>query len=99
MTNFSIESIYAWYRRLVANPKYRWWVIAGTLLYLFSPIDFVPDIIPFIGQIDDAIVVGLLLTELAQVVLNWSSSLKQQKMARTQASHPSVVDIDAVDVQ
>jgi uncharacterized membrane protein YkvA (DUF1232 family) len=99
MTNFSIESIYAWYRRLVANPKYRWWVVAATLCYLFSPIDIVPDLVPFIGQIDDAIVVGLLVTELAQLLLNWSSSLKQQKMARTRASAPSVVDVEAVDVQ
>ena len=37
-----------------------WWVmsaiIIGALLYVFSPIDFIPDIIAGLGQIDDVLV-------------------------------------------
>lgn len=32
-----------------------------SLIYLFSPIDLVPDIIPFFGYVDDIVVVPLLL--------------------------------------
>lgn len=35
--------------------------IAGTLGYVLSPIDMIPDVIPFIGFLDDAAVVGVAL--------------------------------------
>lgn len=38
--------------------------IAGSLLYLISPVDIIPDAIPFLGQLDDA---AVLLTALAYV--------------------------------
>jgi uncharacterized membrane protein YkvA (DUF1232 family) len=33
-------------------------LVAGSVLYLASPIDLVPDFVPVAGQIDDAIIVG-----------------------------------------
>lgn len=42
--------------RLVRDPSVSWLVRAIPLLplvYLVSPIDFVPDVIPFLGEIDD----------------------------------------------
>jgi uncharacterized membrane protein YkvA (DUF1232 family) len=100
MTTFSIESVYNWYRNLVANPKYRGWVIAGTLLYLFSPFDIAPDFIPFIGQIDDAIVVTLLAAELAQILKSRSAAFKQRKAGKDMpgAATPAEVEVDAVEV-
>jgi uncharacterized membrane protein YkvA (DUF1232 family) len=98
MTTFPLESVYNWYRGLVENPKYRWWVIAGTLFYLFSPFDIAPDFIPFIGQIDDAIVVTLLATELAQVLKTRSASFKQKKAHQKVAETDSPVDVEAVEV-
>ena len=35
--------------------------ILGTLLYIFSPIDVIPDVIPVLGLVDDAAVVALCL--------------------------------------
>jgi uncharacterized membrane protein YkvA (DUF1232 family) len=40
--------------------KENWLLVVG-LLYLISPIDFISDIIPIVGTVDDA---GLLLIEL-----------------------------------
>ena len=97
MTTFSLESVYGWYRNLVANPKYRWWVIAGTMLYLFSPFDIAPDFIPFIGQIDDAIVVTLLATELAQVLKERSNTFKQNKAGQPVAESAAPVDVQSVE--
>jgi uncharacterized membrane protein YkvA (DUF1232 family) len=36
-------------------------VIAGALVYVHSPIDFIPDVIPVLGLTDDAMVVWLAL--------------------------------------
>jgi uncharacterized membrane protein YkvA (DUF1232 family) len=98
MTSFSLESVYSWYRGLVANPQYRWWVIAGTMLYLFSPFDIAPDFIPFIGQIDDAIVVTLLATELAQVLKERSANFKQKKAGQPVAEATAPLDVEAIEI-
>ncbi len=79
--SFTLRSIYNWYRQLIANPKYRWWIIAGTLVYVLSPFDIVPDFIPFVGEIDDAVLVTLVATEVAQLLLDRVKSSKTQKSA------------------
>ena len=39
-------------------------LFAGAVLYVFMPLDFIPDFLPFIGQIDDAYLVALTLLRL-----------------------------------
>lgn len=36
-------------------------VLAGTILYVLAPLDFLPDFIPFIGQVDDVYLVAIAL--------------------------------------
>jgi len=79
--SFPLRSIYNWYRQLITNPKYRWWIIAGTLIYVLSPFDILPDFIPFIGEIDDAVLVTLVATEVSQLLLDRLKSSKNQKSA------------------
>ena len=35
------------------------WGAAGVLLYLLSPVDLIPDIVPFLGMVDDIVLVPL----------------------------------------
>jgi uncharacterized membrane protein YkvA (DUF1232 family) len=99
MATFSLESIYNWYRQLVANPKYRWWVIGASLLYVLSPIDIAPDFIPFIGQIDDAVVITILATEIAGVLKDRANAVKQKaKAADSDINVPEVVDVTSTEV-
>jgi len=45
--------------------KTPWWVISAVvfaLLYVFNPMDMMPDFVPFIGLIDDLTVLGLCIT-------------------------------------
>ncbi len=54
--------------------------LVGALLYLVSPVDLVPDFIPGIGFIDDAVVLALLLQTLAQDLAAfrvWEQSRKE----------------------
>lgn len=56
-------------RNNIRNPKYRWALILGGLLYLVSPIDFAPDFMPVLGWLDDGMVVTLLASELSQFLV------------------------------
>jgi uncharacterized membrane protein YkvA (DUF1232 family) len=40
--------------------------IFGALIYVVTPLDFVPDTIPFVGYVDDAAVLGLVVNQLKQ---------------------------------
>lgn len=99
----SIQALYSLYRGIIRNPKSRGWVILGTLVYLLSPLDISPDIIPIIGQIDDVVLLTILFSELYQMLVDYTRSLTGQgseedaKAKDNQGSTPSptVVDVDA----
>ncbi len=40
-------------------PGWLKWAVGGVLLYLLSPVDLIPDVIPFLGVIDDIVLVPL----------------------------------------
>lgn len=100
MNNFSIQSLYNWYRNTIRNPKYRWWMVLGTLLYIFSPIDIAPDFIPVIGQLDDIVILSLLVSEVSQMVIEAAKSRKGTTVAANpDPSTEKTVDVDAVSVK
>ncbi len=86
--NFNIKSLYNWYHGLLQNPKYRWWTVAASLAYLVSPIDLLPDFIPFVGMIDDSLIISLLVAEVAQFA---KSKLQSQN------TRMNKVDVDVTD--
>ncbi len=93
--NFSLSSLYNWYRNAIRHPKYRWWVILGTIIYLISPIDIAPDFIPIIGQIDDVMLAGLLFTELSQMMIAKLQTRQENKNVATENPSSETVDVDA----
>ena len=92
-----------WYRRTLRNPKYRWWIILGSLVYLFSPLDISPDLMPIIGQVDDIAVLTLLVSELGQMLIERVQSQRFGKSGQT-TENPSetsseqdkTVDVEAM---
>ena len=92
----SITSLYNWYRNTLRNPKYRWWIVLGTLAYLVSPIDIAPDLIPIGGQIDDLVIVTLLVTELSQLILD---SFKNRNQSQKVEENLDNEDVKTVDVK
>lgn len=39
-------------------------ILAGTIIYVISPIDIIPDFIPFIGQVDDVYLLAISILRL-----------------------------------
>lgn len=98
--NISPKSLYDWYRSTLRNPRYRWWLVLGTVVYLISPIDIAPDFIPIAGQIDDVMVLTLLLSEVTQLVLDFAKQRKGEidPNAETHVAEDTV-DVNAVSVE
>ncbi len=85
-----------WYRNTIRHPKYRWWLIIGTLIYLLDPFDLLPDTLPIVGWVDDGLITTVLVAEVAQVM---GEHLKKQKRNRSEISSKTdatVVDVDSI---
>ncbi|KST69085.1 YkvA family protein [Mastigocoleus testarum] len=102
---FSVQSVYEWYRSTLRNPKYRWWVILGTLVYLVSPIDIAPDFLPIVGQLDDVFLLTLLVTEVSGLVIEGFKS-RQEKVdisnsttSDDKGTNHNTIDVDAISVK
>jgi uncharacterized membrane protein YkvA (DUF1232 family) len=97
--NFSIQSLYNWYRGMLQNPKYRWWVVLASIAYVVSPIDISPDVFPIVGWLDDSIIIGLLVSEVSQVV---TAKLKERSGKASEAGKTAdpanPIDINAVQI-
>jgi uncharacterized membrane protein YkvA (DUF1232 family) len=93
---FPLQSVYDWYRITIRNPKYRWWVILASLAYLVIPFDIVPDFIPVIGQIDDAIT--LLFTEVSQLLISRVKAQKNDTEGDAKVASADPVDVKAVSI-
>lgn len=42
-------------------------LVAGAIVYAFVPLDFIPDMLPFVGQVDDVYLIALTLLRLMTV--------------------------------
>jgi uncharacterized membrane protein YkvA (DUF1232 family) len=103
---FSIQSLYTWYRSLLRNPKYRWWIVLGTLLYVVSPIDIAPDFLPILGEVDDVMLLTLLVSEVSQLLIEGFKARKDNNVDSTVSntteattSSANTIDVDAVSVK
>ncbi|WP_088890287.1 YkvA family protein [Leptolyngbya ohadii] len=84
-----IKPLYTWYRNILRNSKYRWIVVAASLFYLVSPIDFVTDAIPVIGWLDDGVIATILVTEASQMLLEQRKNRKA-KTSKQQSLNESL---------
>lgn len=100
------DSITGWYRNVIRNPKYRWWIIGGSLVYLLSPFDISPDFIPIVGWIDDGLIATLLVAELSTWALERLKIRKGENVGSTvdstvasASTDPKTVDVNAVSAE
>jgi uncharacterized membrane protein YkvA (DUF1232 family) len=101
---FPLDSFYGWFRNTLRNPKYRWWIIGGSLVYLFSPIDIAPDFIPVIGQLDDITILGLLIAEVTQLLGDYlkhrnPEANNEVTTGSTAPQSPTTIEVEAEDIK
>ncbi|MEB3311363.1 MAG: YkvA family protein [Snowella sp.] len=97
---FPLQSLYGLYRNAIRNPRYRWWMILGTLVYLLSPLDISPDVLPIVGEIDDFVLVTMLMTEVSQLVIEKLKS-RSSPVSVTEASNSpaeTTIEVKAVSL-
>ncbi len=101
---FSVTALYQWYRQALRHPVYGWVIVAASLAYLLSPLDISPDLFPIIGQIDDAAILTLLVSELFQMAMEFLQGRSQPRVETevpgetTARSAADTIDVDAVSV-
>ncbi|MEB3160567.1 MAG: YkvA family protein [Synechocystis sp.] len=98
---FPLQALYGFYRNAIRNPKYRWWIILGTLVYLLSPFDISPDMFPIAGQIDDVLLVTLMFTEVSTLLMEKIKRRDEDLEGATSDSatrDAQTVDVDAVSL-
>ena len=89
LTRFRKELLLAWaILRDGRTPALAKLATIGAVLYVISPVDLIPDLIPILGWLDDG-VIALLLLKLAQRLLpkELLVSLKAKLDARAGATH------------
>jgi uncharacterized membrane protein YkvA (DUF1232 family) len=46
---------------LFRNPKTRWLALIAVAVYVISPLDLIPDVIPILGWLDDATLISAVI--------------------------------------
>jgi uncharacterized membrane protein YkvA (DUF1232 family) len=73
------------YKNGLQNNSTRWLFVLLTFVYFLSPIDLIPDFIPFLGQIDDFALLVVFGIEMIKI-------LSKQKPVKPTKS--KIVDVD-----
>jgi len=56
--------------------KWNMSIIAATILYVVSPIDAIPDLVPVLGWLDDVTIVGYAISKLTAEMKRYKSQVK-----------------------
>lgn len=56
-------------------------IIVGTVAYVLSPVDAIPDIVPVLGWLDDLTIVGYAVGKLSVEMRKYKSYKEQQRQA------------------
>jgi len=72
-------------------------ILGGTILYAIVPLDFIPDMIPFIGQIDDSYLIAISILRMLNradagiVADHWDGEVDVKKLATSVVSVASLL--------
>ncbi|BBA80194.1 hypothetical protein RGRSB_1812 [cyanobacterium endosymbiont of Rhopalodia gibberula] len=94
--NYIVQAFYDWYRNAMKRPQYRRLIILGTLIYLLSPIDISPDLIPILGWVDDSLLIFLLVSELSSLFCGYSKKSHNDQTVDDNSSYATTIDVEVI---
>lgn len=65
-------------------------ILGATILYVLSPLDLIPDVVPVLGQLDDVAVLALGLELFFKYVPDWLKAEHEAALGRTRTGHQVV---------
>jgi uncharacterized membrane protein YkvA (DUF1232 family) len=82
--------------QMITDPDYKvdpttYWVVAGALAYLVLPLDVIPDFIPIVGWVDDAFIIGFVISQLKGEIERYKKFRKERE------GGSDVIDVEVVD--
>lgn len=78
---FLARPLHNLYSSLLRHPKYRWLIVAASLVYLLSPVDLITDFIPIVGWIDDGVIATVLVAEVSQLFQDQLKARRQKNQS------------------
>jgi uncharacterized membrane protein YkvA (DUF1232 family) len=92
-----MRSLLSLYFRLFRSSRFRWIAIFASLVYIVSPIDLSPDLLPIAGRLDDLVVIVLMLSGLIRnLFLGASDDEDDDRGDRRDDDDVETIDVDAV---
>lgn len=94
--NYIVQAFYNWYKNAMKRPQSRRLIILGTLIYVLSPIDISPDLIPILGWIDDGLLIFLLVNELSSLFWKYSQKRHNDQTVHDNSSCVTTIDVEVI---
>ena len=66
-------------------------ILVGTALFVISPINWLPNMIPFVGELEDVALLTLGIEMFFKAVPDWLREEHEARMGRTRHGEPVVV--------
>jgi uncharacterized membrane protein YkvA (DUF1232 family) len=88
--------------RLVREPRVQWWcksIPLAAAAYVLSPIDFLPDIVPLLGQLDDVGLLALALESFLRVVPHDAAAFHRAALAQGRRFSPMPAGGTVIDAE
>jgi len=82
---------------LLRNPRFNWLILLASLVYLISPFDLLPDILPLLGQADDLVLLVFLIYNLLQNLPKVFTFDQQNNQKETEDI--KTIDVDATTIK
>ena len=75
------------------SPGWLKWAVLGVVVYVLSPVDLIPDVLPIVGWLDDAVLVPLAVRWLIRRLPAQVRAAAERRSRGERPGEPEVIDV------